>query len=304
MSRGFMATKSEQAAMRTAQQCRAEMCGVKTYGMYLPQKQNSAIDLETLPDLKLRLGLCAKSGGNLSVCRQCGAPCSFGRILMEREDSVSQAAGAEVNSNVSPDWRMKGTKSPNVSPDGRKKAVKPPKPQGLETGDSPEAVQRRKEHAMKVSLAAAEARRRRAAENASKPRNPEETKEEYKRRKQAEYMRTYYHKHRERMAAYNREYKRMCAQRKAEQEAEKRTARAARTDLPVKDTFAARLDLSLYNHGMTNADMAQELHVQETTARSWVTGSHTPTLDSLASVCKLLGVSADWLLGLEEGHHD
>lgn len=302
MSRGFLATKSEQAAMRTAQQCRAEMWGEKTYGMYLPQKQNSAIDLETLPDLKLRLGLCSKSGGNLSVCRKCGAPCSFGRILMEREDSVSQAAGAE------------GAKPPTVKPQSRstpatsatmggKKGMKSP---GLETGDSPEAVQRRKEHAMKAALAAAEARRRRAAENASKPRSPEETKEEYKRRKHAEHMRTYYQKNRERMAAYNREYKRMCAQRKAEQKAqvsaEERTARAARTDLPVKDTFAARLDLSMYNHGMSTAEIAQELHVQEATARSWVTGSRTPTLDSLASVCKLLGVSADWLLGLEDKH--
>lgn len=265
------------------------MWGEKTQGMYLPQRQSGAVDLESLPDLKLRLGLCAKSGGKLEVCRKCGAPCVFGRILMEREDSRAEgrATVAEVNPDVAPVGQEKETKSHR----------------GKEGGNSPEAVALRKEHAIKASMAAKAARERRQAEAAKKPMTPAEAEAEQKRLMHNARMREYYVQHKDRIRAYNRDYRRMESQRRADQaeaaRAAEREARAARTDMPIKDTFAARLDLSMYNNGLTSADVARELGVTEATVRSWRSGNRLPSLDKTADACRLLGASPGWLMGLE-----
>lgn len=272
-----------------AQRGRADITGDRTPGMYLPQRQSGAIDLTRLSDLKLRLGLCAKSGGKLEVCRKCGAPCVFGRILMERQDSGTEVKpqARSVNATVAPVGQEKETKSHR----------------GKEGGNSPEAVALRKEHAIKASMAAKAARERKQAEAAKKPMTPAEAEAERKRQQKREYMRKYYVQHKDRMRTYNRDRKRMESQRRADQaeaaRAAEREARAARTDMPIKDTFAARLDLSMYNNGLTSADVARELGVTEATVRSWRSGNRLPSLDKTADACRLLGASPGWLMGLE-----
>lgn len=249
--------------------------------------------LETLPDMMLRRGMCPRSGGNLSVCRKCGAPCSFGRILMEREDNGTLTDKLQARSTPATSDQI-GGKSGEAC--GQKKGTKPQKP--------PESPEERRAHALKASLAAAEARKRKMAEEANKPRTPRETEEEYKRRKKNEYMRAYYHRHKDRMAAYNREYKRLVAQRKADQQEEARAAdresRAARTDLPLGETFAARLDLSMYNNGISTAEVAQELCVAESTVRRWLAGDIIPSVERLVALCWMLHLKIDWILGVEE----
>lgn len=277
MSRGFLTQKAEQAQRRTVQECRASMVGQRTQGMYLPQRRESAIDLETLPDLKLRLGLCARSGGNLSVCRQCGAPCSFGRILMERQDNVSQATGAEVNSNVVPDGRKKQAKpatdkpqsratTPNVAQDGRQKAVKPPKM----------------------------------------------THEEYLAHRR-EYMRRYTAdpEHREKVLAQKRESMRKSRERKkadgeaeriAQQQAEVERLRleAERDGQDLYHTFAARLRYAIALKGWSLTETAKKLDATFASISAYCNTRNLPTVTTLHEICKLLGVSADWLMGLEE----
>lgn len=301
MARGFLAQKSELAQKRTVHERRASIAGTRTQGMYLPQRRESAIDLETLPDLKLRLGLCARSGGNLSICRQCGAPCSFGRILMERQDS-----GVEVKQSAV-QYQARSTTAASAQ-DGRSNQAKPAvSNRGKEGGNSPEAAALRREHAIRASMAAKAARERKQAEAAQKPMSPAEAEEERKRKRKREYMREYYVKHKDRMMVYNRDRKRMEVQRREEQaeaaRAADREAKAARTDLPIKDTFAARLDLSMYNNGLTIADVAMELDVTEATVRSWRNGNRLPALDKAADACRMLGVTAGWLMGLEDSCH-
>lgn len=258
------------------------MVGQRTQGMYLPQRRESAIDLETLPDLKLRLGLCARSGGNLSVCRKCGAPCSFGRILMEREDgkAADKPKSRALNSNGAPDGRKEGAKppadktqaratTPNVSPDGRQKAVKPPKM----------------------------------------------THEEYLAHRR-EYMRRYTAdpEHREKILAQKRESMRKSYERKkadgeaeriAQQQAEVEKLRleAERDGLDLYHTFAARLRYAIALKGWSLTETAKKLDVTFASISAYCNTRNLPTVTTLHEICKLLGVSADWLMGLEEGHH-
>lgn len=279
MSRGFLAQKAELAQKRTVQECRAAIAGQRTQGMYLPQRRESAIDLETLPDLKLRLGLCARSGGNLSVCRQCGAPCSFGRILMERQDNANQATGAEVNSNVVPDGRKNGAKppadkpqaratTPNVSPDGRKK----------------------------------------------EPKAPKMTHEEYLAHRR-EYMRKYTEdpEHHEKILAQKRESMRKSRERKkadgeaeriAQQQAEVERLRleAERDGLDLQHTFAARLRYAIARKGWSLTETAKKLDATFASISAYCNTRNLPTVTTLHEICKLLGVSADWLMGLEDKH--
>lgn len=282
MSRGFLAQKAELAQKRTVQECRAAIAGQRTQGMYLPQRRESAINLETLPDLKLRLGLCARSGGNLSVCRQCGAPCSFGRILMERQDGVSQVTGAEVNSNVSQDRRKEGAKPP-------KPAADKPQPRALNANDAPD--RRKKE-----------------------PKAPKMTREEYLAHRR-EYMRKYTEdpEHHEKILAQKRESMRKSRERKkadgeaeriAQQQAEVERLRleAERSDLDLQHTFAARLRYAIARKGWSLTETAKKLDATFASISAYCNTRNLPTVTTLHEICKLLGVSADWLLGLEDKH--
>ena len=76
-----------------------------------------------------------------------------------------------------------------------------------------------------------------------------------------------------------------------------RITRAAYTPL-CGESIAARLKLAMDATGMT-VDRFVRVHgaIDERTVWRWRAGQSTPTLDTLARTCDVLGVSADWLLG-------
>lgn len=251
--------------------------------------------LEQLPDVQLRRGMCPRAMGSTMVCRMsCQSPCSFGRILMAREDerkaskaNGGQATSAEVNSNVGQDRRIKEPKAPgaegysnvspapvaeddpNVSPDRRIKEPKAPKSPRDKTAYMREWRKRNKERL-------------------------------------ADYQRTYRNRPevRERVRASNRASNRKAAQRehnnREAERAEKLIARAQRTDLSTRDAFAARVELAMYNNGMTSLQLSRESGTNVTTIRNWVNGRSAPNVNLLPDLCKALNVSADWILSMCE----
>ena len=52
------------------------------------------------------------------------------------------------------------------------------------------------------------------------------------------------------------------------------------------------------DHGHTQQDLADLLHISISTVRSWENEKSSPSHDTLVSICKLYQVSADYLLGL------
>lgn len=222
--------------------------------MYLPQRQEGAIDLETLPDIQLRRGLCAKSGGKLEVCRKCGAPCSFGRILMERQDSGTEVEpqARAVNATVSPDERKKEAEG---------------------SGRSAQWIAKEEDALQK---------------------------------KRAAYMREYYKRNKERIRENQREKKRREYEAKHAERVKAREARhaalqaqAERTDLDAKHAFGARLELAMYEQGMTQADVGRQIGLTRSMVGLWARGQYMPDAERVERLGKILRVSPEWLLGLE-----
>jgi transcriptional regulator with XRE-family HTH domain len=52
------------------------------------------------------------------------------------------------------------------------------------------------------------------------------------------------------------------------------------------------------DHGHTQQDLADLLHISISTVRSWENEKSSPSHEALVSICKLYQVSADYLLGL------
>lgn len=54
------------------------------------------------------------------------------------------------------------------------------------------------------------------------------------------------------------------------------------------------------DHGDTQLALAQKLHIALSTIRSWEQEKSSPSHDMLVAVCRLYGVSSDYLLGLSD----
>lgn len=52
------------------------------------------------------------------------------------------------------------------------------------------------------------------------------------------------------------------------------------------------------DHDDTQADLAKKLHVTISTVRGWEQDRCSPPHETLVKICKLYGVSADYLLGI------
>lgn len=65
------------------------------------------------------------------------------------------------------------------------------------------------------------------------------------------------------------------------------------------DVFVGRLRAALREAGMTQKDLARVLGLNYTTVGGWCRGRYTPNTCYLPTICRTLGVSADWLLGIE-----
>lgn len=59
-----------------------------------------------------------------------------------------------------------------------------------------------------------------------------------------------------------------------------------------------------YFRGDTQATLAEKLHVTHYTVSSWEQGKSTPREETLVEICRLYGVSADFLLGLSDTDPD
>lgn len=54
------------------------------------------------------------------------------------------------------------------------------------------------------------------------------------------------------------------------------------------------------DHGDTQLALAQKLHIALSTVRSWEQEKSSPSHEMLVAVCRLYGVSSDYLLGLSD----
>lgn len=67
------------------------------------------------------------------------------------------------------------------------------------------------------------------------------------------------------------------------------------------DVFVNRLRQRTKELGLTNADVARRLDLNDRTYGHYVTGRRQPNLQTLARIAKTLQTSTDFLLGLEPG---
>jgi len=66
----------------------------------------------------------------------------------------------------------------------------------------------------------------------------------------------------------------------------------------MKRSFGDRLE-KLRNN-LSQRDFAKKIEVPLTSYTNWVLGVSQPKFENICSICSILGVSADWLLGLSD----
>lgn len=66
----------------------------------------------------------------------------------------------------------------------------------------------------------------------------------------------------------------------------------------MKAEFADRLKESIQDRGITQRMLATLTGTTEVSVSRWANGSRLPNTDALYKMCKVLDVSADYLLGL------
>ena len=64
--------------------------------------------------------------------------------------------------------------------------------------------------------------------------------------------------------------------------------------------FSERLKRAIFETGKTTAEIAAESGIPRYCLYNYIDLGVTPYGGNLVKICKYLGVSADWLLGLEE----
>lgn len=66
------------------------------------------------------------------------------------------------------------------------------------------------------------------------------------------------------------------------------------------ESFKERLILAIKKSGLQQKQVALACHMSEARLSAYVRGVNVPPLDVLVDICRTLGVSADWLLGLSD----
>lgn len=64
--------------------------------------------------------------------------------------------------------------------------------------------------------------------------------------------------------------------------------------------FKERLNETLKEKNLSQNALAQKIFMSQGVVNNYCTGKREPSLDVLISICKELGVSADYLLGLSD----
>ena len=62
--------------------------------------------------------------------------------------------------------------------------------------------------------------------------------------------------------------------------------------------LSGRIGKAFASSGVTRVDFCNETGLTPMAFDSWLIGARTPNADSIVSICRMTGVSADWLLGL------
>ena len=66
------------------------------------------------------------------------------------------------------------------------------------------------------------------------------------------------------------------------------------------DQIRTRLIASIRESGLTQTEIAKRLGIKQQTVQKYIASKAMPALDTLANLCAVLDVSADYLLGLED----
>ena len=64
--------------------------------------------------------------------------------------------------------------------------------------------------------------------------------------------------------------------------------------------FAKRLNEVLRENNMSQNALAKKINMSQSVVNNYCTGKREPTLDGLVLICKVLNVSSNYLLGLED----
>ena len=64
--------------------------------------------------------------------------------------------------------------------------------------------------------------------------------------------------------------------------------------------FAERLTMELKSSGLQQKEIAEKLRISPANITNWKTGKNIPSLEIFYELCKILDVSADYLLGLTD----
>ena len=66
------------------------------------------------------------------------------------------------------------------------------------------------------------------------------------------------------------------------------------------DTFKDRLKEALTENNISQKELARKISMSQVVVNNYCTGKREPSLGVLISICKVLNVSADYLLGLTD----
>lgn len=69
-------------------------------------------------------------------------------------------------------------------------------------------------------------------------------------------------------------------------------------------TIGNRITIALEMRGMNQKELANKARMTEVTISRYVNNVRTPNAKSIKTLCKILCVSADWLLGVKDGNDD
>lgn len=67
-----------------------------------------------------------------------------------------------------------------------------------------------------------------------------------------------------------------------------------------KSKFKDRFKELLHYNGVNQSDLAVKIHVSKQCVSDYKSGKSVPSLETLYEICKVLDVSADYLLGLSD----
>jgi len=71
-------------------------------------------------------------------------------------------------------------------------------------------------------------------------------------------------------------------------------------DEELRASIAQRLDEALDEHGITASELARKFGKSRSWLSNWRSGVNGPPAEALALVCRELGISVDWVLGLSD----